>query len=199
MLNLRAKKEAAVRAAAAQAAAQAASPLPPGSRPAPLQRAHSIRTLTVIKDLEKLDLPNTVRLVHPNPTIIREFYLILSPDAGIWTGGHFKFYFSFPADYNLHPPMVRCQTQILHPNIDHEGHVCLNILRDMEWTAVMDVQSVVFGLLLLFYEPNVSDPLNIEAAEEMKANLEAFKQKVRRTFQGGNWDGFQYERQPIRY
>jgi len=155
--------------------------------------------MTVVRDLANLDLPSTVRLIHPDPNIVREFDIIVSPSEGIWKDGRFKFHFSFPPDYNIHPPTVRCMTQIWHPNVDTEGHVCLNILRDTEWTAVMDIQSVIFGLLILFYEPNTSDPLNHDAAHEMIANIDAFKQKVRRTFQGGHIEGHQYERQPINF
>jgi len=63
----------------------------------------------------------------------------------------------------------------------------------------MDVQSVIFGLLLLFYEPNVSDPLNHDAAREMINDLATFKEKVRRTFQGGYVEGITFLRQPISY
>jgi ubiquitin-protein ligase len=50
-------------------------------------------------------------------------------------------------------------TQVYHPNIDLEGHVCLNILRD-EWKPVLDINTVIYGIIYLFYEPNPNDPLN---------------------------------------
>jgi ubiquitin-protein ligase len=39
--------------------------------------------------------------------------------------------------------------QIYHPNIDTDGKVCLNILR-ADWMPVLNLGSVVFGLLTLF-------------------------------------------------
>jgi ubiquitin-conjugating enzyme E2 M len=39
--------------------------------------------------------------------------------------------------------------QVYHPNIDWEGKVCLNILRQ-EWMPVLSLGSVVFGLMTLF-------------------------------------------------
>jgi ubiquitin-conjugating enzyme E2 M len=57
------------------------------------------------------------------------------------------------------PPQVLCKTRVYHPNIDLEGHVCLNILRD-EWKPVLDINAVIYGLIYLFYEPNPNDPLN---------------------------------------
>jgi len=50
-------------------------------------------------------------------------------------------------------------TQIYHPNVDLEGNVCLNILRE-DWKPVLNLTSVMVGLQYLFLEPNADDPLN---------------------------------------
>lgn len=39
--------------------------------------------------------------------------------------------------------------QVYHPNIDLEGNVCLNILRE-DWKPVLNVNTVIYGLNLLF-------------------------------------------------
>ena len=39
--------------------------------------------------------------------------------------------------------------QVYHPNIDLEGHICLNILRE-DWKPVLSISSVVYGLQFLF-------------------------------------------------
>ena len=49
--------------------------------------------------------------------------------------------------------------QIYHPNVDLEGNVCLNILRE-DWKPVLNLNSVTVGLQFLFLEPNADDPLN---------------------------------------
>jgi ubiquitin-protein ligase len=46
------------------------------------------------------------------------------------------------------------------------------------------------GISFLFYKPGKFDPLNKDAAELMGKDMEAFKTKIRRTFQGGNIDGY---------
>lgn len=50
-------------------------------------------------------------------------------------------------------------SQIYHPNVDLEGNVCLNILRE-DWKPVLNLNSVLVGLQYLFLEPNADDPLN---------------------------------------
>ena len=39
--------------------------------------------------------------------------------------------------------------QVYHPNIDLEGKICLNILRE-DWKPVLSISSVVYGLQFLF-------------------------------------------------
>ena len=44
--------------------------------------------------------------------------------------GLFTFSFDINQNFPHDPPKVRCQQKIYHPNIDLEGKVCLNILRE---------------------------------------------------------------------
>lgn len=54
--------------------------------------------------------------------------------------------------------MLICK--VYHPNINDQGKVCLNILRQ-EWMPVLSLGSVIFGLMTLFLEPNPDDPLDM--------------------------------------
>ena len=42
---------------------------------------------------------------------------------------------------------MKCQ--VFHPNIDLEGNICLNILRE-DWKPVLSISSVIYGLQFLF-------------------------------------------------
>lgn len=66
-----------------------------------------------------------------------------------------RFVGACPPPYPQPPP----PRQVFHPNIDEEGKVCLNILR-ADWKPVLTMKAVIFGLELLFIEPNPDDPLN---------------------------------------
>jgi ubiquitin-conjugating enzyme E2 M len=46
----------------------------------------------------------------------------------------------------------------------------------------------------LFLEPNASDPLNKEAAEDLRHNREGFKRNVRSAMCGGTVKGIIYDR-----
>lgn len=112
----------------------------------------------------------------------------MKPDSGCWVGGVYDFNFAIPPLYPHEPPKVTCITKIYHPNINYEGNVCLNILRD-EWKPVLDINAVIYGLIYLFYEPNPDDPLNSDAAALYRTDKEQFKRVVRRTLQGMSHGG----------
>lgn len=145
------------------------------------------------KDLQELELGSTMKLHFPNPDDILNFDFTLDPDEGMYKGGHFKFEFKINSNFPHDPPKVKCTQKIYHPNIDLEGNVCLNILRE-DWKPVLNLNAVIVGLQFLFLEPNASDPLNKEAAEDLKANREGFKRNVRASLGGGSVKGHTFDR-----
>ncbi|KAH8881632.1 ubiquitin-conjugating enzyme [Thozetella sp. PMI_491] len=149
--------------------------------------------LRVQKDLSELSLGSTMKTDFPDPDNILSFILYVEPDEGMYRGGQFSFTFNIPPSFPHEPPKVLCQQKIYHPNIDLEGKVCLNILRE-DWKPVLNLNAVIVGLQFLFLEPNASDPLNKEAAEDLRSNREGFKRNVRAAMTGGTIRGQQFEK-----
>ena len=106
----------------------------------------------------------------PDPDDLLNFKLIISPDEvkkivcpcpvmtclfnicflqGFYRGGKFAFSFKVGPAYPHEPPKVKCETLVYHPNIDLEGNVCLNILRE-DWKPVLTINSIIYGLQYLF-------------------------------------------------
>ncbi|RKF57111.1 NEDD8-conjugating enzyme UBC12 [Golovinomyces cichoracearum] len=135
-------------------------------------------------DLSELSLPSTMYTEFPNPDDTLSFKLTIEPDEGMYKGGRFIFKFVISQNFPHEAPKVKCTQKIYHPNIDLEGNVCLNILRE-DWKPVLNLQSVVVGLQFLFLEPNSSDPLNKEAAEDLRHNRDGFKRNVKISMAGG--------------
>lgn len=129
----------------------------------------------------------------PDPENTLHFILTIEPDEGMYRGGSFNFNFNINQNFPHDPPKVKCTQKIYHPNIDLEGNVCLNILRE-DWKPVLNLNAVIVGLQFLFLEPNPSDPLNKEAAEDLKINRESFKRNVRTAMGGGHVRGEAFER-----
>lgn len=149
--------------------------------------------LRVQKDLSELSLGSTMKTEFPDPDDILNFILTIEPDEGMYRAGRFTFEFKINSSFPHEPPKVHCREKIYHPNINLEGNVCLNILRE-DWKPVLNLNAVIVGLQFLFLEPNASDPLNKEAAEDLRNNREGFKRNVRTAMGGGMVKGLSYDR-----
>jgi ubiquitin-conjugating enzyme E2 M len=158
----------------AEAGNETSAPAPPRRQPG------EIRLQTELVDLE---MPPQCEIVFPKTEDLMNFNVTIKPDEGYWKGGKFVFVFNVKPMYPHDAPKVLCKTRVYHPNIDKEGHVCLNILRE-DWKPILSISSVVYGLLHLFLDPNPNDPLNKEAAEELRKDASNFKRIVERSMRG---------------
>jgi len=136
------------------------------------------------RDISEIYIPPGCHISFPNTDDIMNFKLNITPGDGMYKDATFNFSITVPVSYPYDPPKVHCDTLVYHPNIDYEGHVCLNILRQ-EWLPVLNLGSVIVGLLTLFLEPNPEDPLNKEAAQLMIENRRTFEQNVKQSLRGG--------------
>nr|CAB3267447.1 NEDD8-conjugating enzyme Ubc12-like [Phallusia mammillata] len=148
------------------------------------KRKATAAQLRLTKDMNDLQLPKTCITKFPDPDDLLNFKLIISPDEGYYRGGRFSFSFKVGLNYPHEAPKVKCETMVYHPNIDLEGNVCLNILRE-DWKPVLTINAVIYGIQYLFLEPNPEDPLNKEAAEVLSTNKRQFEQNVNRSMRGG--------------
>lgn len=60
-----------------------------------------------------------------------------------YSGGVFFLGIHFPTDYPFKPPKVNFTTRIYHPNINSNGSICLDILRD-QWSPALTISKGVF-------------------------------------------------------
>jgi len=49
------------------------------------------------------------------------------------------------AEYPFKAPLVRFETPCFHPNVDHHGNICLDILKE-KWSAAYSVRTVLLSL-----------------------------------------------------
>jgi ubiquitin-conjugating enzyme E2 M len=141
--------------------------------------------IRIQKELDELELPQQCKISFPDPNVLMKFHITITPDESYWKGASYQFAFTVPGMYPHEAPKVKSETKIYHPNIDLQGNVCLNILRE-DWKPVLSISSVVYGLLYLFLEPNPNDPLNHEAAQVLRQNAGEFGRIVQRTLRGGS-------------
>jgi len=149
-----------------------------------------IRLQKDIAGLSDFDGIATVKFSDPNN--LTSFDVFITPNEGYWRRARYRFAFSVPTDYPHKPPKVICHTKIYHPNIDLEGNICINILRE-DWKPVLDINTVIHGLSFLFSYPNPDDPLNKEAANLLRNDEHSFATLVSRSLRGGRIQGEYFE------
>ncbi|KAE9596513.1 hypothetical protein Lal_00007655 [Lupinus albus] len=94
----------------------------------------------------------------------------------VFEGTVYKLSLSFPNDYPFKPPKVKFETTCFHPNVDMNGNICLDILQD-KWSSAYDVRTILLSIQSLLGEPNISSPLNPEAAQ-LWSNQQEYRMKV---------------------
>ncbi|KAG5382497.1 hypothetical protein IGI04_033967 [Brassica rapa subsp. trilocularis] len=148
-------------------------------------KKQSAGELRLHKDITELNLPKSCSISFPNgKNDLMNFEVTIKPDDGYYLGGKFVFTFQVSPVYPHEAPKVKCKTKVYHPNIDLEGNVCLNILRE-DWKPVLNINTVIYGLFHLFTEPNHEDPLNHDAAAVLRDNPKQFEANVKRAMYGG--------------
>ena len=155
--------------------------------------------LRMQKDVSELKDEKGINIVFPDKNDLMNFQINISPFDGYYKDGTFTFECKVPNTYPHEAPKILCTTQVFHPNIDMEGHVCLNILRE-DWKPVLTINSVIMGLQFLMLEPNPDDPLNKKAAQLLIEDPGGFKRTVDATMKGKSMqiDGKMYTFQKFR-
>ena len=120
--------------------------------------------------------------------------MIIGPPDTLYEGGFFKARLTFPPEFPIQPPKMRFITPMWHPNIYADGVVCISILHapgedqygyedaGERWMPVHTVESILLSVISLLSSdtPNLDSPANVDAAKEVRENIEAYRKKVRR-------------------
>lgn len=101
---------------------------------------------------------------------------ISGPNDSVYENQKYKLSLQFPNSYPYTAPIVKFITAVFHPNVDTNGNICLDILKD-KWSALYDVRTILLSIQALLGEPNIYSPLNALAADLWK-DPEEYKKHV---------------------
>ena len=98
---------------------------------------------------------------------------IYGPVGSPYEGGIFYLNIDFPSDYPFKPPKVVFKTKIFHCNINYNGFICSDILKD-KWSPALTISKVLLSITSLLDDQNPDDPLEPEIAKLYISNKEKF-------------------------
>ncbi|KAF7072070.1 hypothetical protein CFC21_077257 [Triticum aestivum] len=103
---------------------------------------------------------------------------IMGPGDSPYSGGVFFVNIHFPPDYPFKPPKVNFQTKVYHPNINSNGSICLDILKE-QWSPALTISKVLLSISSLLTDPNPDDPLVPEIAQLYKNQRARYEDTAR--------------------
>jgi len=97
------------------------------------------------------------------------------PPATPYEGGTFVIDVQIPNDYPFHPPKMKFDTKIWHPNVSSQtGAICLDTL-STAWSPVLTIKSALLSLQSLLSTPEPKDPQDAQVANMMIKSPKEFE------------------------
>jgi len=126
------------------------------------------RVMKELKELQENPLPDDSATVQP----VNEDYMhwqatLTGPQGTPYEDGLFFLDIEFPVDYPFKPPKIKFTTNIYHCNVNEQGGICLDSLKD-KWTPAYTCRQVLQEILALLQFPNPDNPLRADIAKLFK-------------------------------
>ncbi|KAK9196307.1 hypothetical protein WN943_004435 [Citrus x changshan-huyou] len=137
----------------------------------------SKRILKELKDLQK-DPPTSCSAGPVAEDMFHWQATIMGPSDSPYAGGVFLVTIHFPPDYPFKPPKVAFRTKVFHPNINSNGSICLDILKE-QWSPALTISKVLLSICSLLTDPNPDDPLVPEIAHMYKSDKAKYESTAR--------------------
>ncbi|CAJ2674571.1 unnamed protein product, partial [Trifolium pratense] len=137
----------------------------------------SKRILKELKDLQK-DPPTSCSAGPVAEDMFHWQATIMGPPDSPYSGGVFLVTIHFPPDYPFKPPKVAFRTKVFHPNINSNGSICLDILKE-QWSPALTISKVLLSICSLLTDPNPDDPLVPEIAHMYKTDKNKYESTAR--------------------
>ena len=145
-----------------------------------IKAKHQMALRRILKELDDLkrDPPAGCSAGPINDDMFHWEGIIMGPADSPFAGGVFKLIVHFPTEYPFKVPHVQFKTRIYHPNINAQGFICLDILKQ-NWSPALTISKALLSILSMLTDPNPDDPLMPDIAQQYKTNRVEYELKAR--------------------
>ena len=137
-----------------------------------------LRIPNELKDLKECPITNCSAGPINNNNIKKWIATIFGPKDTPYEGGIFMLEINFTDEYPFKPPIVYFKTPIYHCNINSQGGICLDILKD-KWSPALTIGKVLLSICSLMSDPNPNEPLVPEIAALLVKNKDVHDANAR--------------------
>lgn len=130
-----------------------------------------------LQDLQK-DPPTSCSAGPAGDDLFHWQATIMGPADSPFQGGVFFVNIHFPPDYPFKPPKVSFQTKVYHPNVNSQGSICLDILKD-QWSPALTLKTAMLSLQALLAAPQPDDPQDAVVAKQYITDREGWRRTAR--------------------
>jgi len=116
-----------------------------------------------------LDPPPNCSAAPKGENLYEWLATIMGPQGSPYHRGIFFLDITFPQDYPFKPPKVIFKTRIYHCNINSQGVICLDTLKD-KWSPALTISKVLLSVIALLSDCNPADPLVGSIAQQYLNN-----------------------------
>ncbi|XP_052124141.1 ubiquitin-conjugating enzyme E2 D4-like [Frankliniella occidentalis] len=144
----------------------------------------SKKEVRIKRELDKMmkQPPAGISLCMINDNISELRASIMGVAGTPYESGVFKLDVNLPDRYPYEPPHVRFKTPVYHPNIDDNGRICLELLKQQPsgcWRPVVTIEAVLLSIQSLLGAPNPDDPLMANIASQYRLDKQEFERIAR--------------------
>lgn len=148
--------------------------------------------IRIPKEYEKLqkDPIENVILEINNSNIFEWSFVIFGPKDSPYEGGSYQGILTIPKEYPMKPPQVKFTSKLFHPNVYHDGKLCISILHEgtdvtgyehelERWRPINNIRTVFISIISLLHDPNADSAANIDAAKLWRDDKEAYLKRIK--------------------
>jgi ubiquitin-protein ligase len=100
----------------------------------------------------------TVGVVSCEGSVARMRVTFEGPPQSPYKNGIFHLGFLIGEDFALKPPECKFLTRVYHPNVDHTGYICLDILGN-KWSTALHISTTITSIISTLDDATLEDPL----------------------------------------